>query len=74
MDQHKKKITAVVVVTLIMVLYYALYFGVLASLVEGFWRYVLGIFPLIFSILTVKVCLERIKEIQEGEEDDISKY
>ena len=36
--------------------------------------YVLGIIPLIFSAVMLKVCIERIKEIKEGEEDDISKY
>ena len=57
-----------------MVLYYAVYFGFLISLLNGIWRYALGIIPLAFSILMVKVCIERINEIKKGEEDDISKY
>ena len=72
--KHNKKIIAPVIVTLIMVIYYAVYFGFLASLLEGIWKYVLGIFPRVFSVVTVAVCIERINEIKEGEEDDLSKY
>lgn len=72
--KHNKKIIAPVIVTLIMVIYYAVYFGFLFSLLEGIWKYVLGIFPLAFSVVTVAVCIERINEIKDGEEDDLSKY
>jgi len=34
----------------------------------------LGIIPILFSIVMVKVCIERINEIKKGEEDDICKY
>ena len=56
---------APIIVTVIMVLYYAVYFGFLISLLEGMWRYILGIVPLAFSILMIKVCIERIKEIKD---------
>ena len=72
--QHKKKMAAPIIVTVIMVLYYALYFGFLMSLINGFWKYALGIFPLIFAAVTIKVCIERIQEIRKGEEDDLSQY
>ncbi|MBO7309796.1 MAG: hypothetical protein J6U86_00190 [Clostridia bacterium] len=71
---RKRKMLAPILVTVILVLYYAVYFGFLITLVDGIWKYVLGIVPLIFSALTVKVCIERINEIKKGEEDDISKY
>ena len=74
MNEHKKKFIAPIIVTIIMIAYYALYFGFLIWAVSGFWRYILGIFPLAFSAVTVKVCIERINEIKKGEEDDISKY
>ena len=74
MNHKKKKMIAPVVVTVIMVLYYVLYFGFLISLVEGIWKYVLGLFPLGFSAVMIAVCIERIIEIRKGEEDDISKY
>lgn len=74
MDSYKKKLVAPIVVTIIMVLYYIAYFGFLIMMIEGIWKYVLGIIPLIFSIVMIKVCVERINEIKKGEEDDISKY
>ena len=74
MNNHKKKMIAPIVVSVLMILYYIIYFGFLITLVEGFFKYTLGIIPIIFSIVMVKVCIERIKEIKGGEEDDISKY
>ncbi len=71
---HKKKMVAPIVATVITVLYYIVYFGFLISLLDGAWKYVLGIVPLVFAALMIYVCIERIKEIQGGEEDDISKY
>ena len=74
MDYDKKKMTAPIVITIIMTLYYVIYFGFLITLLDGIWKYALGIIPIIFSIVMVKVCIERINEIKKGEEDDISKY
>ena len=74
MDYDKKKKTAPIVITIIMILYYVIYFGFLITLLDGIWKYALGIIPIIFSIVMVKVCIERINEIKKGEEDDISKY
>ena len=74
MDMHKKKMIAPIVVSVIMVIYYVVYFGFLISLLEGGWKYALGVIPIIFSIVMIKVCIERIQEIRKGEEDDISKY
>lgn len=74
LNSHRKKMLPPIVVSVIIILYYVLYFGILITLLEGIWKYVLGIVPLIFSAVMVKVCIERIKEIKEGEEDDISKY
>ena len=71
---HRKKMTAPIVVTAIMILYYVVYFGFLISLIEGVWKYALGVIPLVFSAVMVKVCIERIREIKKGEEDDLSKY
>ena len=74
MKEHKTKMIAPILVSVVMVLYYVFYFGFLMSLLEGVWRYALGILPFAFSLITVKVCIDRIKEIKKGEEDDISKY
>lgn len=69
-----KKMVAPIVVTILMVLYYIAYFGFLITLVSGIWKYVLGIIPLVFSVVMIKVCIERIHEIKKGEENDLSKY
>ena len=71
---HKKKMIAPIIITVIMILYYVAYFGILISLLDGIWKYVLGIIPLVFSGIMIYVCIERINEIKKGEEDDISKY
>ncbi|MBE6749938.1 MAG: hypothetical protein E7560_02090 [Ruminococcaceae bacterium] len=65
---------APIVVAVILILYYVVYFGFLIALLGGILRWVLGILPLVFCTVTVKVCIERINEIKKGEEDDISKY
>ena len=65
---------APIVVTILLVLYYVVYFGFLISLLDGAWRYILGLLPIVFSAVMVKVCIERIHEIKKGEEDDLSKY
>ena len=69
-----KKMIAPIIVSILTILYFILYFGLIVWLVNGIWKWLLGIFPAIFSIIMIKVCLERIKEIKEGEEDDLSKY
>ena len=74
MDLHKKKMIAPIVVSVLIILYYIIYFGFLISLLDGVFKYALGIIPILFSIVMIKVCIERIKEIKGGEEDDISKY
>ena len=74
MDETKKKMAAPIVVTVLMIVYYIVYFGFLITLVSGIWKYALGIIPLAFSIVMVKVCIERINEIKKGEENDLSQY
>ena len=74
MDSHKKKMRAPIIITVLVILYYIIYFGLLISLLEDIFKYALGVIPIIFSVVLIKVCIERIKEIKGGEEDDISKY
>lgn len=74
MNIDKKKIIAPIVITVIVILYYAVYFGFIISLLDGLLKYALGIIPLVLSGLMVYVCIERINEIKKGEENDISKY
>ena len=70
----KKEIIPPIVITIIMVLYYILYFGILLSLFDGIIALLFFIAPIAFSIVMVIVCIERIKEIKEDNDDDISKY
>ena len=74
MDSKRTKLLAPIIVTIIMVLYYIAYFGLLIWALDGVWKYVLGIIPIALSAVMIAVCIERIKEIKEGEEDDLSKY
>ena len=71
---HKKKIISTIFFTLGGVIYYLIYFGILIYFIDGILKYVLGIVPIIFVVLFIYVCIERIKEIQGGEEDDLSQY
>lgn len=74
MKEHLKKIIAPIIVAFIVIIYYVVYFGILIALIDGIWQWFLGIIPLAFSAVMLKVCIERIKEIKKGEEDDLSKY
>ena len=74
MKNRRKKIAVPIIVTVLMVLYFGLYFGFLISLVDGIWKVLLGILPPVFSAVMVKVCIDRIREIKKGEEDDLSQY
>ena len=74
LNSHKKKMIAPIIVTIIMILYYIVYFGFLISLLDGIWKYASGLIPLVFSGVMIYVCIQRIDEIRKGEEDDISQY
>ena len=69
-----KKMIAPIIVSILMIIYYVVYFGLLISLLDGVFKYALGIIPLAFTAVMLKVCIERINEIKKGEEDDLSKY
>ena len=74
MKSHKRKILAPIIISVIIVLYYVIYFSILIVLIDGIWKWLLGIIPLALSAVMLKVCIERINEIKKGEEDDLSKF
>jgi hypothetical protein len=74
MNNHKKKMVAPVLITILIVLYYVAYFGVIISYLEGILRILLGIIPIALAVVMIYVCIQRIKEIKGGEEDDLSQY
>ncbi|MBQ7934948.1 MAG: hypothetical protein IJ333_01155 [Clostridia bacterium] len=65
---------APITITVILLLYFILYFGVVIALLPSVWKYALLIIPLGFAGVMIYVCIDRIKEIRSGEEDDFSKY
>ena len=74
MNEHQKKMIAPIFITILFVLYYAFYFTVIIALLSGIWKLFLGIVPVVLAVIMIYVCVQRIKEIEEGEEDDLSKY
>ena len=70
----RKGYVAPIVITVILLLYIAVYFGVLIALLPGFWKYVLLIIPIAIAGVLIYVCIERMKEIRSGEEDDLGQY
>lgn len=74
MSEHGKKKIAPIVVTILCVLYYGLYFGLLITVVPFWLKIICGVAPLALAAGMIYVCIERLKEIDGGEEDDLSKY
>ena len=61
-------------ITVLIVAYYAVFFAVLMRVTGGLARVLLGIVPLALAAVMIYVCVQRIKEIRSGEEDDLGKY
>ncbi|MCR4867982.1 MAG: hypothetical protein K5889_00710 [Lachnospiraceae bacterium] len=74
MNQHSYKKIAPILITVFLLLYYLLYFFLLLAYIPGIFKYLLGIIPALTGAGLIYVCWERIKEIDGGEEDDLSKY
>ena len=75
MNKHGKKMIAPIAVTVIVILYYAAFFGVFISSIKStFFKVLLAIVPIIIGGALIAVCIQRIKEIKGGEEDDLGKY
>lgn len=74
--ENQKRYAVSIIITLILLLYFIVYFGVLIAILPKDWKYVLFIFPVALAVigLLIYVCIDRIKEIRSGEEDDLGKY
>lgn len=72
--ENQKRYTVPIIITLILLLYFIVYFGVLIAILPKDWKYVLFIFPLALAVILIYVCIDRIKEIRSGEEDGFGKY
>ena len=70
-----KKFIAPIIVTIILIVYFIIYFAFLIYSIPLLWlKIFFVIMPLAFSALMIYVCIQRINEIRSGEEDDLSKY
>ena len=68
-------ILAVIVITILVLLYNALYFGLLIWLLPNLLvRIILGVVGVVFAIAMIVVCRQRLNEIKGGETDDLSKF
>ena len=72
--EGRKGYVAPIVITVILILYFVIYFGFLIAVLQGAWKYVFLLFPIAFTGVLIYACVNRIKEIRSGEEDDLSKY
>lgn len=69
-----KGYAAPIVITALLLLYMAVYFGFLFSLLSPALRLLLALVPLGMAAVLICVCVERIKEIGSDEKDDLSQY
>ena len=75
MKKHGKKMIAPIVITVLAILYFIAYFGFLIYLIDNIVLKLLsGIIPALLAAVMIYVCIQRIKEIKGGEEDDLSQY
>ena len=73
--KHRRKMIPPILVTVLMILYFILYFGVLVSLIRSTpFRVLLGICPAFLGAAMIGVCIQRLREIKGGEEDDLGQY
>jgi uncharacterized membrane protein len=75
MDNHGRKMIAPVVVVLILVSYYfaGVYF-LLGFNMPVIIKATIIILSVLLTVVLIKVLVERIREIRQGEEDDLGKY
>ena len=75
MNEHNKKIIAPVIVVLCITLYYFIGVNILIKFnVPNIIKIIALIFSIVITIVFIMVLIERIKEIKQGEEDDLGKY
>ena len=73
-NQKRKGYVAPIIITVILILYFAVYFGVLITVIPNIQKYIILVIPILLAGVLIYVCIDRIKEIRSGEEDDLSKY
>ena len=75
MKELKRKMTAPIVITVLVIAYFFVYFGLLIHSVESVvLKVLLAAVPVLLGAVMLGVCIQRIREIKGGEEDDLSQY
>ncbi|NLY09437.1 MAG: hypothetical protein GXZ11_06010 [Tissierellia bacterium] len=72
--EHLLKMIAPIVVAIIFIVIEISYFTIFFLLLPKPWRYILAMIPIVFIIAMLLTLHQRIMEIRNGEEDDLSKY
>ncbi|WP_035778398.1 hypothetical protein [Butyrivibrio sp. MC2013] len=58
MSKHAKKMIAPIIVTVLMIAYYALYFGYISYIIDiTALKILFGVFPLVFGAVMIGVCI-----------------
>jgi zinc transporter ZupT len=74
-NNHLNKVIAPVIVAVCLVAYYGIGVAVLFAFdLPNVIKVIALVVSVIITVVIVAVLIERIKEIHEGEEDDLSKY
>ena len=74
-DRKKKKTAGAIGSAIVVIMYYVIFFCIIMTSVESrAVKLLLGLFPAVLIIGVIVVCIQRVKEIKGGEEDDLSKY
>ncbi|MDE6760362.1 MAG: hypothetical protein K2J90_06695 [Lachnospiraceae bacterium] len=75
MEEHSEKMIAPIVITVLFIVYYYIYFIILLAALPGIiLKLLFGIIPIALAAVMIFVCVQRMKEIRSGEEDDLSQY
>lgn len=76
MKNHSKKIIAPIVITALLICFFAgyIWLGLMTNATPFFIKVVILLVYVGLITLSINVLIERIKEIKDGEEDDLSKY
>ncbi len=70
-----KKIIAPVIISVLMIIWFVIYFGFIIMLIEStVLKIIIGTVPVVSTGIMIFVLIERINEIRSGEENDLSKY
>ena len=72
---HRKAIITVILITIFVLIYLAVYFGLLIwNLPNLMLKILCGFIGLVLVVILIVVSRQRLDEIKGGETDDLSKY